>query len=241
MVSAVALDRIISNLSIFDVSQSKMRLINDKFRQSRSKKAIRIREWINQYLQNGIWTNIELKKKYPAVSIVHLAADEHGGIDDAYVSQIDWISIADAQSAPYFVLPSANCGIGLVSAVSSTEYRGKFKGWTSSCTEYFLVGRNEAGTFFAHRVTQPNSVEEAINWIWGGRSKQIVRRQGDIAIIKGSGPKGLDKLPFGHNVQGNYIVHDTHPPIAIPGKGERIIIGRRAAQKGHGTFSQTRD
>lgn len=241
MISAVALDSIIRNSSISGISRGEIISINDRFRNSRSKKAIRIREWISQHFQNGMWADVKLKKKYPAVSIVHLAADEHGGIDNAYVSQIDWISAVEAQSAPYFVLPSANCGIGLVSAVSFTEYRGKFKGWASSCTEYFLVGRNEAGTFFAHRVTESNSVEEAINWIWGGRAKQIVRRQGDISIIKGAGPKGLDKLPFGHTVQGDYIVHDTHPSMAIPGKGERIIIGRRAAQKGNGTFSQTRD
>jgi len=47
MISAVALDSIIRNSSILDISRGEIISINDRFRNSRSKKAIRIREWIS--------------------------------------------------------------------------------------------------------------------------------------------------------------------------------------------------
>jgi hypothetical protein len=172
------------------------------------------------------------------------AWDEHGGISpDETVHGVDYVAPAEAKAAPYFDM--GNAGLALVTASRTTEYRGRYKGYRSTCTEWYVVGRNEAGSWFAHRVKAGcgHTVREAIDWIWSGHADQIVRREGDIAVVAAPGPKGLGKLPLGHVVSddGRQIEHKTHPTIAAPGKGERAIVGRRAAQKGHGAGFGTKD
>ena len=204
-----------------------------------SKQARRTREFLIQ----RAFAHPVIRPRLPrqcAVRMARRAWDEHGGFQDSYVCQLDYLPPEKTKAAPYFDIGGA--GLGLVSATATTRYRGAFKGYSSSCSEAFLIGRNEVGSWFAHRVpTSCGSVAGAIDWIWGGRADRVVRRQGDIAVIVGKGPKGLDKLPGGHTVDGDTITHATHPTISCPGTGECVIVGRRAAQKGHGAGANTKD
>jgi len=204
-----------------------------------SKRARRIREFL-AHRASATPSSIPRGPRLCAERMARRAWDEHGGFQDSRVCQLDYLPPEKTKAAPYFDIGGA--GLGLVYATATTRYRGAYKGYSSSCTECFLIGRNEVGSWFAHRVpTSCGSVAGAIDWIWGGRADRVVRRQGDIAVIVGKGPKGLDKLPGGHTVDGDTITHATHPTISCPGTGERVIVGRRAAQKGHGAGANTKD
>jgi hypothetical protein len=168
--------------------------------------------------------------------------DEYGSSRGDYRTTrgIDYVAPSTAKNSPYFDMGGA--GLGLVSVTRETVYAKSCTWRPSSTTEHYLVGRNEAGTFFSHRVpTSCTTVLDAISWMWEGRQGDIVLRQGDIALIHGSGPKGLDKMPSGHKVDGTQITHATHPTIRVPGKGERIIVARRAGIRGNGASTETRD
>ncbi len=131
-----------------------------------------------------------------------------------------------AKEAPYYDMGGE--GLGLVS-VSRKRVYGSSRWSPSVVATTYLVGKNEAGTYFSHAAPErcPN-VLEAIKWIWSGRQDDIIARQGDIALVKSS-RRNLPKLPAGHRIEGDMIVHGTHPPIRCPKKGEAIIIARRAA------------
>ena len=74
--------------------------------------------------------------------------------------------------------------------------------------------------------------------MWSGHAFQIRQRQGDIALVAAPGPRLPARLPEGHVMVGDCIVHAQHPPLRLPQKGERIIIARRASPMGR---SETRD
>lgn len=207
-----------------------------------SKRAMRIRDWMSRRLEQYPQQTYYRGRRH-AESIATRVWDEHGGLpSNCSLHQRDYVPPSQSRQAPYY--DTGRAGLGLVSVTRSTTYRGAYKGWTSTCCEAYLVGRNEIGTWWAHRVHPDcTSVRAAIDWIWSGRSAQIVRRQGDIAVIAAAGPKGLDKLPTGHRVDAasGMIMHATHPAIALPGIGERVIVARRAAQRGNGAGFGTRD
>lgn len=168
--------------------------------------------------------------------------DEHGSGRGSYrtTGALDYVPPKKAAQKPYCDMGGG--GLGLISITRTTVYAKSSKWRSSSTTEHYLVGRNEAGTFFSHRVpAEIMTVSDAIAWIWDGKHNAIISRQGDIALISGNGPKGLDKLPHGHKVSDGYIIHDTHPPIRLPGKNERIIVARRAGIRGNGAATETRD
>lgn len=126
-------------------------------------------------------------------------------------------------------------GLGLV-AVERTRVYAKASKWRpSTVTTYFLVGRNEIGTYFSHPVTPCETVQDALSWIWNGKDMQILQRQGDIALIQGNGgPRLPRQLPWGHRVdeKRGVITHATHPDLPLPtAPGERIIVARRAADR----------
>lgn len=155
--------------------------------------------------------------------------DEHGTYrrgDHWFVTGIDFVPAWEAAQAPYCDMGGE--GLGLIRVSRKRVYARSSKWRPSWAASYYVVGRNEAGTYFAHPVPEGcGSVEEALDWIWSGKGGAIIARQGDIALIRGNGPK-LPPLPDGHAIQDGWIVHPTHPPIPLPGKGERIIVARRA-------------
>lgn len=175
----------------------------------------------------------------------NLWRDEHLGYNEAGSAMktrcIDYVEPTTARSAPY--LDFGGLGLALVAVERRQRSRwqirhGYFGG--SYANERYLCGRNEAGTYFSHRVRSDIcSVLGAIDWIWSEKSCDIVRRQGDVAVIAGNGgPKYPSTgLPESHCIvrdmlsEEEWILHPTHPPIRAPGKGERVIVGRRAAQK----------
>jgi len=163
--------------------------------------------------------------------------DEHGysGRRGIYreTAALDFVPPWRAQAAPYCDLGGE--GLALVAVTRTTVYPPSSRWRPSSATSKFLVGRNEAGTYFAHPVSpRCNSVESALDWIWGGKAADIIQRQGDIALISGNGgPRMPSSLPRGHVVDeaAGVIRHATHPDLPLPGKGQRIIVGRRAAER----------
>jgi len=168
-----------------------------------------------------------------------LQSDEHGSWkgDHVAVSGVDFVGHWQSAAAPYHDTGAE--GLGLVS-VARTRIYATAKLRPSNASTTFLVGRNEAGTYFSHTVS-PNcyTVIDAMQWIWSGKAYQIIQRQGDIALIGSSGgPKMPSRLPASHKIQDAKIVHDTHPSLPLPKKGERIIVGHRAAER---AIDATRD
>lgn len=165
--------------------------------------------------------------------------DEHGSLPHKVI-YLDYLDARKSKKAPYY--DTGKKGLGFVEGSVTTRYRGNWKGWSSTRRTRYLIGRNESGTFFSHAVSlKCKNVREAIDWIWNGKADDILRRQGDVAVIRTSSnriDKGLSKLPDGHVVDGDQIVHKTHPPITVPGKNERLIVGRRAFDR---VKSGTRD
>ena len=166
--------------------------------------------------------------------------DEHGYNRGEYRStqHLDYVAPWDAKVVPFCDLGGE--GLGLVEVSRKIVYARSCQWGPSTSATRFLVGRNEAGTYFAHPVPPTvRTVAEALDWIWGGRSKDIIQRQGDITLIAGAGPK-LPTLPLGHVVdeEAGVIRHATHPDLPLPGKGQRIIVGRRAFAR---TSEPTRD
>ena len=162
-----------------------------------------------------------------------LRSDEHGSWRGNHLSVygMDFVGHWESAAAPYWDMGGE--GLGLVSCTRTRVYAGN-KWGNSSVSTTFLVGRNEAGTYFSHPVSPGcSTVEDALQWIWSGKAHQIIQRQGDVALIGGNGgPKMPSYLPRSHKVQGDIIVHDTHPDLPMPAeKGQRIIVGRRAAER----------
>lgn len=163
-----------------------------------------------------------------------LHSDEHGSWrgDHISVSGVDFVGPWESAAAPYHDTGAE--GLGLV-FVTRTRVYAKSSNWRpSSVSTTFLVGKNEAGTYFSHPVSPNcNTIIDALQWIWNGKAYQIIQRQGDIALVGGNGgPKMPSNLPWGHKINGTIITHDTHPELRMPAvKGERIIVGRRAAER----------
>lgn len=170
-----------------------------------------------------------------------MRSDEHGSWsgDHHSVQGLSFVGPWESAAAPYWDMGSE--GLGLVD-VTRTRHYAKSSNWRpSSVSTRFLVGKNEAGTYFSHPVSlNCLTVEEAVEWIWNGKARYIIQRQGDVALIGGNGgPKMPSSLPWGHKVEGGKIVHATHPELRFPqNPGERIIVGRRAAER---ATSATRD
>ena len=167
----------------------------------------------------------ELAKKVPTLFDEH--GDFRGSTDHCAI--LDYISPHHGSAqAPYYDMGGE--GLALVQMSRTTVYARSCQWRPSTARTVYLIGKNEAGTYFAHAVRKDvETVQAAIQWIWGGHAQNIIQRQGDIALVRGNGPKNLNKLPSGHRIEGNQIVHATHPAIPVPGIGERIIVGRRAS------------
>ncbi len=183
----------------------------------------------------GTYTHDYRYHAWIASSAVALAAkagqmtDEHGFSvrgDHFKVDGLDFVPARLSAVAPY--CDHGGEGLGLVRVDRTRVYAKSSKWAPSAASTYYLVGRNEAGTYFAHPVARCSTVPDALSWIWQGKEYDIIQRQGDIALIGTNGGVKIPTLPTGHNVAGDYIVHATHPDLPLPGKGQRIIVGRRA-------------
>lgn len=132
-------------------------------------------------------------------------------------------------------------GLVLIEVNRKRIYASSSKWYNSYNLTKYLCGRNETGTYFSHAVPKTcNKIIDAIKWIWSNKELRIIQRQGDIALIKTNSNKRnkLPILPTGHKVIDDYIVHDQHPKLPLPQKGEQIIIGKRASAQ---VSDQTRD
>lgn len=156
--------------------------------------------------------------------------------DHLFTIPLDFIPPQIAIKAPYCDMGGR--GLGLVRVERTRVYAKSSKWRPRSTSTVYLVGRNETGSFFAHAVPQSTTqVVWAMNWIWQGRGYDIIARQGDIALIKGAGPK-IPKLPDGHVLGSSSITHDQHPDLPLPKKGERVIVAHRAVAR---VSEETRD
>ena len=142
-------------------------------------------------------------KARSALSLAALAGeqyDEHGSRSGDYLTTrgIDYISPRESAPAPY--CDSGGAGLGLIEIERTRVYAGH-KWRPSSVATRYLVGRNEAGTYFSHPVSPAcGTVIDAVQWIWSGQADRIIQRQGDLALIQGNGAPKLPPLPRGHRV-----------------------------------------
>jgi hypothetical protein len=146
--------------------------------------------------------------------------------DHLRVAVLDYVAPYAAKGAPF--LDSGGEGLALVRVYRKRVYAGSCKWGPSEREDVYFVGRNEAGTYFAHPVPKTyTTVLGALAWIWQGYYP--IERQGDLAIAAGRGPRLPRQLPSGHRVEGQMIVHQTHNPLPVPeeGAGLRVIVGRR--------------
>ena len=77
---------------------------------------------------------------------------------------------------------------------------------------YYVVGKNEDGTFFAHRV-RPNAGEtgdlnRVRTWLWALKKNETIEaRQGDLALIPKKRPTG-EEIDSPHQFEGHSIKGD---------------------------------
>jgi len=185
--------------------------------------------------------------------------DEHGGFvpgprggssargDYFSIEILDILQYKKSYRKPYFNMSKDHAPLALVRLNRKRVYAKSSNWFPRTTSSLYLVGQNESGTYFAHAISsrlQPSdkrrsnpTIQDALTWIWNIPDLSLLqRRQGDIAVVKSSGRSHV--LPAGHMLQGDMIIHETHPSIQAPGKGEKIIVGRRAKPAVDG---QTRD
>lgn len=165
--------------------------------------------------------------------------DEHGSSRGDYLSTrgLDFVPPHVAKAAPYCDMGGR--GLAVIGITRHRVYAKSSKWYPRDTQSNFLIGRNEAGTWFAHAI--PNAigtVRGAVDWIWSGKADKIIARQGDIALIESRGPARIAPLPSGHRVNGTTIYHETHPPIPKPEYGQAVIVARRAVVR---ASNETRD
>ncbi len=164
--------------------------------------------------------------------------DEHGRGSGDYRETVgrDFVGPWESKGAPYF--DSGGEGLALIVVYRTRVYAKSCTWRPSQVKTAFLIGKNEAGTYFSHPVPSDcANVRDALAWIWRGNEFNIIKRQGDVALCKGKGKK-IPPLPRGHTLRDDGIFHETHEMLPLPGKGEKIIVGRRAAER---ASSATRD
>ena len=178
--------------------------------------------------------NWQMREGRRLAELAGYRTDEHGTYgrgDHLRVGVLEYIPARDAKGAPYHDLGAE--GMALI-CVSRKRVYARSSSWGPSTAEaYFVVGRNEAGTYYAHPVTAASTLAEALAWMWQGY--EVIARQGDIALVRGGRSGYVPELPTGHTLTADGITHPTHPLLPLPGKGERVIVARRARPWSHGT------
>ena len=150
---------------------------------------------------------------------------------------LDYVPAYLSAAAPYHDLGGA--GLGLIEITRRTCYAKSSTWGPSEVATRYLTGRNESGSYWTHPVPVTcSTITEALAWMWDGRELDIIERQGDIALVRGRGPKLPRELPAGHTPTAEATTHRTHAPLRLPQAGERIIIARRAAAR---STAPTRD
>ena len=221
----------------------------------KSKRAERIRDFMGRIVENNptprstmtpqSWAWVQKNRRGLGIArMAEMFFDEHGSTRGDYrrTVVVDYVSPQITKSHPYH--DHGHAGMTLITVTRTRRYARSYSYGPSTTTEQYLCGRNEAGTWYSHRVpTTITSVRSAVTWMWSGMEGRIITRQGDIALISGNGGPRIPAsgLPAGHKIEGDEIRHETHPTIRIPGKHERVIVARRAAPRGDGAATQTRD
>jgi len=182
---------------------------------------------------------IELKTWRKLARGARLMADEHksswqNGSDDSAISCRDYVTPKKALKTPYLVVDSANNeGLALIEIERERTYSRTSEWRPSTRTSCWLVGRNEAGSYFSHAIpaNSARTVAGALKWIWKGAT--IIRRQGDIAVA--AGRARAVELPWGHQIaksdiatRAAVVTHATHPDMTAPGAGEYFVVARRS-------------
>ncbi len=160
--------------------------------------------------------------------------DEHGsGFRGDYwtIQVLDFQPPWKTAAPPYHDM--GGDGMALIAVTRTRNYAKSWAYGPSRATAYFIVGRNEVGTYFAHPVADSKSLADALAWMWQGFD--VVERQGDIAIVHGGRSGYIPPLPKGHRLTENGIEHDTHATLRLPRKGERIVVARRSRPFTRGT------
>lgn len=159
--------------------------------------------------------------------------DEHGRWnrgDYLSISIYDFKLYKDTMTSPFFNTAKDCEGMAVIEIERQRVY-AKSSNWrNSTATTRFLIGQNEIGTYYSHPISKNcDTIEAALNWIWSNHENDIILRQGDVALVKGVGRK-LPELPSSHYIQDGFVKHETHfQDLPLPQKGQRIIVGRRAA------------
>jgi hypothetical protein len=153
--------------------------------------------------------------------------DEHGFStrgDHWTITVVEFVPPYMSAAAPY--LDQGGDGMALIRIDRRRVYAKSSKWFPSTTASHYVVGRNEAGTYYGHPVQPAASLAEALAWMWQGYT--ITERQGDIALVAGGKSGYIPALPDGHRLTATGIEHDTHAMLRLPGKGERIIVAKRA-------------
>lgn len=197
---------------------------------TRNYRELRIMHWKNSHKQRH-W-DWQKKMALALAEKAEMYHDEHGSSRGEYLSTqpLDYVHSHESHKSPYFDMGGE--GLGLITVQRKRVYANCCSWGPSMVSTTFLIGKNEAGTYFSHSVPMScDTVKNAVAWIWNYQQDNIIQRQCDIALIKGKGPKIPKNLPSGHVVKEDGVYHATHPTIPLPGVGERIIVGRRAAER----------
>lgn len=140
---------------------------------------------------------------------------------------LDYVAPSPAKAAPY--LDMGGWGLALVAMHSYTVYKDYSP---SMATVFYLVGRNETGTSFAHAVSCKisHSVRAAVRWLWN--DLPVIERAGDVGISPGARRERY--LPPGHKLiqdGANWVIRHTpgqHADLVVPPQ-HRIVVARRKA------------
>jgi hypothetical protein len=155
--------------------------------------------------------------------------DEHGTYergDHMLLRVCDYIDGYAARRRPFLSMSSTYEGLALIKITRKRVY-AKSSTWSpSEVSCKYLIGKNEAGTWFSHPVHPTcQTILDAINWMWDGRADEIIARQGDIASTE---RRSRPRLPKGHDLDadGRVVLHRTHAALVVP-QGGGWIVARR--------------
>lgn len=182
-------------------------------------------------------------------------ADEHGGWE--FGAEFDSKGRGSALNWDLYAFGRDMHTHKSLAVVQVRQYVKRHKGWYPSVRRnYFLIGRNEDGTAFAHPVqsrvvhtaaaTGKNIIRAVQRWMFKCGYEDVVR-QGDVAFVPMQRIKGelrIEKevlLAESHKVVADEIrengeaiyvlnpssTHQTHDSVKLQGWW-KIVVGRRA-------------
>jgi hypothetical protein len=185
--------------------------------------------------------------------------DEHGGWEFGIIESNARKGRVHAMNYDWYGVGYDLHDGGFLGVIQVREfYRRKSSYFPEIRKSYFLIGKNEDGTFFAHPV-ESRAIHAAIkkgtdvvtaiqSWIFGTDYSKVIR-QGDLCLVPVRSIKGEDRgteiiIEKSHRLMADRIIENgdlyavnpnmvhlngTHPTIQnLTGK-YKIIVGKRAA------------